>query len=172
MAKPVLYIFCGFPFSGKTSLTKQIANKFGITIIDIDEVKRDHVSDVYDDNVTGEQWNKIFSDYFKRIKNVLGQGKSAISDNSSPTKEGRDELRALAKEENAQAKVVFLNTPADVVRQRWLANKKTMQRFDITEQTLEEALEDHEDPDRDENVILIDYRKSLEEQLKTFESLR
>lgn len=171
MATPVFLILCGYPFSGKTTLAKKLVEKFGIARIDIDEVKWDHVGRIYDDDVTKDQWKIIFADYYKRIQDALHEKKSALSDNSTPSKEERNKLKSFANHENVFSYVIYINTPKEEVTKRWLENKKSKERFDITEKTFNWALEEMEIPTKDENVIIFDYKTSFEDFAKKLEAI-
>ena len=38
MSEPTLYILCGLPFAGKTTLAKELVKHFGFVHIDIDQI--------------------------------------------------------------------------------------------------------------------------------------
>ncbi len=76
MKKPTLYILCGLPFSGKTTLAKKLSEKLGFVHIDLDEVKFEHgFKGISDDEASHMDWVKIFSDMDQRIRKALKEGK-------------------------------------------------------------------------------------------------
>ena len=158
----MLYIFCGYPFSGKTTLSKQLAGRFDFARIDIDEVKWDQVGQIYDDDVTPEQWKEIFDDYYARIKNALRSGKSVVNDNSNPSRKGRDLLRSFAKETGTDSFIIFVDTPIEIVKKRWQENKITKERFDVTDKTFNWALDEMEKPTEEENIIVANFGEGIE----------
>lgn len=163
MKKPTLYIFCGLPFSGKTILAKELAKRLDYVHIDLDEIKLEHgFEGVSDDKVSHEEWVKIFKDMNSRIENFLKEGKNVISDISNLEKGDRERLRAIAAKGGFPTKVVYVKVPVSVAKERWLENKGTQKRFDISEKIFNEAIEALEEPTEDENVIVFNQFTSLE----------
>src|SRR6185437_15453603 len=130
------------------------------------EVKKEFVGDVFDEDVSPENWHKIFAEYYLRIQKALHEGKTVISDNSSPTKEGRQKLRSIGEKEHVFTKVIYVNTPKEIVTKRWIENKETQNRFDITEKTFQEALAEMEVPTADENVLIYFWKNNLSEWIE------
>jgi len=54
-----LYIMCGFPFAGKSTLSKRIAEVKGFTRIDLDEVKVELVGNAKEEDITQTQWDEV-----------------------------------------------------------------------------------------------------------------
>jgi len=167
MKKPTLYILCGLPFSGKTALAKKLSDKLGFVHIDLDEVKFEHgFRGVSDDDVSHEDWVKIFDDMYQRIRKALKEGHDVISDISNLERSDRDRLRTVATGGGFPTKVIYLNIPESVVRERWLQNKKKQGRFDISEKIFNEAVGALEEPTEDENVIVFDQSLSLKDWIE------
>lgn len=57
---PKLFILCGLPFAGKTTLAKELEKQFGWVRLSIDEVKFEFgYEDVSDDDVPDTAWEEI-----------------------------------------------------------------------------------------------------------------
>ncbi len=161
---------CGLPFSGKTTFAKLVGEKMGIQRIDIDEVKFEHgFRGISDDDMTEENWEDIFEDTYKRIENLLKKNNRVICDFSNLEKGYRDKLRKIAQRNGAESIVFYLNTPFNTIKSRWLKNKETGGRFDLTERVVEESIKDLQIPGDDENTTVLDYNLSLDDWLKIFE---
>ena len=62
MSKPIQYLLVGFPYSGKSTLARKLNKRFGFTHINLDQLKWDlGYSEVGDDDVPDEAWQKIFA---------------------------------------------------------------------------------------------------------------
>ena len=161
---------CGLPFSGKTSFAKKLEEKKGWERVDIDEIKSESgFEGVSDDDVSHEEWVKMFTNMFDRIRKSLNKGKTVISDISNLEKSDRDRLRKVAEEGNFPTVVVYLNTPVDIARKRWLTNKAKKLRFDLTEKIFEEACSSLQVPTEEENLIVLDYNEPVERWLARFD---
>ena len=162
---------CGLPFSGKTTLAKELEKQLLFDRVDIDEIKAEHgFGDKSDDKISHEDWVKIFEDMDNRLIFLMKQKKGIISDISNLEKSDRNHLRELAAKFNYPTYVIYLNTPAKIARQRWLENQETKKRFDLTEKVFYEAVESLEEPTEDENVIVLDYKQSVDDWVKTLSS--
>lgn len=153
MAK--LYIFCGIPFAGKSTLSKELANQKGFLRIDLDEVKFDlYGKDIADQDLGQKDWNHIYQEMYKRIERALRAGKTVIHDTGNYTKHERGLVRQIADKLGIETATVFVDTPKDVARQRLIANRTAKQRFDVTDHEFEEALAEMEVPDAAERTIV------------------
>lgn len=171
MEKPTLFIFCGLPFSGKTTFGKLLADTYGFIRVDMDEIKFAHgFQDVSDDNMSNEDWKKIYEEVYQKIGATLATGNSVICDFSNLERSERDALRDIANHYNSSSVVAYFNAPAEFIRARWLKNKITNARFDLTKKVMEEAIHDIEIPTNDERVITLDYRRP-EEWLDAFKNV-
>lgn len=171
MRKPALYIMCGLPFSGKTTLAKELENQFWFDRVDIDEIKRDYgLADKSDDIVSDEEWGKIYQDMYKKIEVLMQSKGGIISDVSNLRKGDRDKLRELSKKFDYSTWVIYLKTPVEVVKERWLRNRVSRKRFDLTNEVFYEAIKSLEEPSEDENIIVLDYKQSVDDWVKTLSS--
>ncbi len=172
MDERYLFIMCGLPFSGKTTFAKLVGKELGIQRVDLDEVKFEHgFEGISDDDMTEENWDDIFEDAYKRIEDLLKENGNVICDFSNLEKGYRDKLREIAQRNNAKPMVIYLNTPFNIIRERWLKNKETGERFDLTERVINESIEDLEIPGEDENTIVFNYELSVDDWVKIFKKI-
>ena len=69
-----LYILCGIPFSGKTTLAKEIAKQKGFTRIDLDDVKFDLFGKyIQDKDLKQEDWDKIYQKNLAIYRRITGK---------------------------------------------------------------------------------------------------
>lgn len=162
-----LYILCGLPFSGKTTLAKELVNRFGFTRIDLDDIKFELFGNqITDDEVDEDGWNQVFTLMYKRIKEALERGETVVSDTGNFTKKERDLVRQQNSQIGVETITIFVDTPANVAHVRLLHNRVTEERFDVTDADFEETITKLEIPGTDENTIVYDGTKPLEQWLK------
>ena len=167
--KPVQYLFVGYPFSGKTTLSKKLERKLDFARVSIDEVKFDlGYRSVSDDDVPDEAWVKIFYELDKKIVDLLQSGKTILNEYAWLTKKWRDRARNLAQDLGIHTIVIFVDTPQEVVRQRLEENRLTQERFDVPDNIFEEALNEFEKPLDDEDVIIYRQSDSVDDWIKQY----
>ncbi len=148
---------CGYPYSGKTVLAKEIAQHFGYERIDIDEVLLQHGYKSFDDpRITPEELSQFFDECYDALRTFLKGGKSVIFDTSNPSLDHRNFLANMALERGATSMVIYLDLPKELIYERWRDNNEFQKRMQITERTLEEAFSEMEEPSKSENVLIYD----------------
>lgn len=83
-------------------------------------------------------------------------GKIVVAEYAWLTRAWRDRARNLATNLGFEAKLIFIDTPENVVRKRWQDNRKTINRFDVSEKVFEDSLRLFERPTVDEDIIRYD----------------
>lgn len=168
MKKPIQYILVGLPFSGKTTLSLKVAEKLNIPRVSLDEVKFEMgFTDVGDNDVSHDQWTKIFNETDRRVVEILKSGKSVLHETSWTKKWKRDRARKLASDLGFQSKVIFLNVSESLARERWLKNRQEKTRFDLPDVVFEEAAGEFEKPSADEDLLIFNEADSMEEWINT-----
>ena len=151
---PTLYILCGLPFAGKTTLAQAILKQRDLAYVSIDHIKADEGYFVNDDQVPDADWPGIYDVVHASILLPLRLGRSVLYDAANLTRKERDDFRDLASQRGFATKVIYVAVPEATARQRWQANKTSEQRFDIPEAVFDEAVATMEEPSKDEDVIV------------------
>ncbi len=156
MKKPILYIFCGLPFSGKTTLAKEILKtRPDLVFVSIDDIKFAHGFLWSEgERMTTEEWQKIFDESYEKTQRALKDGKSVLYDSANQSRISRDTLREIAKEVGADSKVIFMNISEKIVRERWRQNQESKERFHLPERFFNAAFDNYEPPTEDENLVV------------------
>jgi len=155
-----LYIFCGFPFTGKTTLAKILAQRFGFIRIDLDQIntilwQRGPCSP--------EEWDKTYAESYKQLNEALDADHSVVYDATNFTKAQRDYLRAIANTHNASSRVIYVALSESEARQRWLRNRITHERYDVRDEDFENVVAHFEEPSPEEQVICYHPSQPLDE---------
>jgi len=153
-----LYIFCGYPFAGKSRLAKSLKNKYGFVSVYMEKIYKES-----DKSSVQIDWEEAFKLYYSRIEENLLKGKTIIADSVGYNKKGREDLKQLANKIKAEPCVVCINTPLETVKERLLRNKQTVERHDVEVEEFNKIVNNFEPPTRDENVIPITPEMNIEE---------
>ncbi len=144
---------CGVGFSGKSTLAKQIAEHTGATLVSQDALFFEKEKEMNLDQDSDKQWRMLLDMCLERIKENLETGKSVVFDNTNTRFEHREELRELAKSVEAETKVIFLDTPIEIQKERQKKNLKTGERHDVKQEYLDQAIAELEIPTENENTL-------------------
>ena len=167
-ARPVLYILCGLPFSGKTTLARHLVDRLGFASVSIDQIRLARgFTWSEDEKVSPEQWREIFEQSFRETEDNLRRGISVLYDSANQDRFSRDRLRAVARRGHFLTCVIFLDVPITVLRQRWERNRISKERFDLPERFFQAALDTFESPTEDEHVIRYDQLTPIDEWIKS-----
>lgn len=147
-----LYIMCGLAFSGKSTLSRKIAEHTGSRRIAFDElwVEKDKEQPI-PQNADG--WRLIRKIAQGEVSKTLKEGKSVVYDDNNVKFEHREELRKIAKEQGLADVVIYLNTPMEIIRKRESANRVTGARHEVKSENFENVAIQFEIPTLEENVI-------------------
>ncbi len=152
-----LFVLCGLPFAGKTTLAKELVKRFGWVRVDIDDINTERgIGTKTNDEISDADWKITYDESYRQVDKALKNGKTVINDTANFTKEQRDKLRAIADKYDAPTKVIYFNIPDEIARKRWQENRITHQRNDVTDADFAEVADNFEIPIKEENVIDFD----------------
>lgn len=97
MNNPILYIFSGLPGSGKTTLSRLLAQRVGAAYLRIDTIEQ-ALRDLCAFNVEGEGYRLTY----RVAADILGTGVSAVADSCNPIELTRREWEQVALQAGAQ----------------------------------------------------------------------
>lgn len=161
------YLLCGLPFSGKTTLGKKLQEKLGFVHLNLDKIKAENgYGKISDDDVPEKVWESIFTEANKKLIECLKNNKNAANETAWVTRKWRDKSKKVAANAGFTTKIIFLDIPERICRQRWQENKKTKTRYDTYEAEFESYVHDFEKPTEDENVLLYDGKIPLDDWVK------
>ena len=167
MLKAVQYILVGLPYSGKTTLARELVSICGFAHINIDELKfKRGYKDVGDDDVPDKVWEEIFEEADELIIKYLKAGRSIANEYAWVTRKWRERARKIASSGGFETKVVYIKLPVSTIKARWEENMKSKKRFHWPESELDNYIKDFEEPTEDENVIIYDQTISLEDWIR------
>ena len=154
-----LYIMCGLPFSGKTTLAKKIAEHTGSTLIAFDQLWLELEKE------GDEGWRLVRSVAKERIAESFKNSRSVVYDDVNVRREHREELREVATQHGAIAVVVYVDMPLAIREEREKENLLMKRRHDVDPVNAKKALDQFEEPGPPEHVIVFSSENNLEEWL-------
>jgi len=156
-SQSTLYILCGFPYSGKSYIAKELVKETHITVVSIDDIFYSKGFS-WDDNRLphAEGWKEIFDISYIQSQDALKIGKNVLYDSTNHTKESRNELRKVALSVNAETVVIYIQAPVETIWERWEENIKTKERSVVSKELVQMTIDSFEIPDTDENVLVIE----------------
>ncbi len=152
-----LYILCGYPFAGKSTIARELIPALELTRVALDDINSERgVGGDVNSAMTEEEWQESYDMYRDRIVRHLLAGNSVIVDSVAHKRQNRDALRRLAEESSARTVVLHVATPASVARERWLDNRQSGRRVDVRDDDFNRVVDGFEVPEADESVIVVE----------------
>lgn len=156
MTKPTLYLFVGYPGSGKTTIARILTRMTGGVHLWADFER--HV--MFDEVTHKRDESKLLYDHLNRVADeLLSQGKCVIYDTNFNFRPDRDRLRTIAKREGADVTVVWVTTPRELAERRATkesADQETRIWGNMQQKDFDRLSNNLQPPDDDEHVIKID----------------
>lgn len=150
-----LYILCGIPFSGKTTLAKRMVEKFGFTRIDLDEVKFDLFgSSITDSEIAKSGWDRVYQEMYKEIGDSLKQGRTVINDTGNFSRNERNMVKKIADDLGVESITIFVDIPEKEAHGRLLENRINKVRFDVSDADFSSTVAEMEKPEVREKYII------------------
>ncbi len=162
MSNARLYILCGLPFAGKTTLALALVHRLGFTHIALDDINSERGLGVSGEPISQADWARSYAEAHRRLEAPLASGQTVIYDATNFTRKERDRLRKIAARHNIAASVIYLNL-ADQARRRWQDNRGSRTRYDVRDEDFAQVTANFELPTADENVITYDGILPLDE---------
>lgn len=166
----------GYPGSGKTYFSEQLANETSAVRINADAVRVAALGTIDAarafDNATGLLNTIVFGVLNYTAVQVLKSGSSIICDYQHNDRSIRDKIERLAKENNATSVIIWVKTPRDIAIRRGSERDENLDQRQHSVEKMEALVDKYtkliEIPDKDERVILIDGTIPFKEQYSSF----
>jgi predicted kinase len=156
MKRPRLYIVFGIPFSGKSTIVRELVRQRGCRAIVIDAINTARGIGIAGAPITLEDWEISFASARAQLDDALAAGESVAYDGHIWSHAQRDDFRALASAADADITFIYLDVPESVARERWQANRQTAHRHDVPDDLFTQAVGLMEPPDEEERVMRYD----------------
>lgn len=147
MIKPRLFLICGLPGAGKTTLARELESQFEAIRFCPDEWMAALALDFYDEGrrakIEGLQW--------ELARTLLGRGVSVIIEWGTWGRSERDRLRLGARTLGAEVELRYLAVPVDVLYER--LRQRGMEHPPIEREDLARWAEAFQEPTAEEMAL-------------------
>ena len=152
MMKATLFIICGLPASGKTTLALELVQKHNAILLSEDEWMEGICKSYYN-----EDYKERIVEFQKQIaERLLRIGTNVVMDGGYWGKEERDGLRECTKKAYANFELHYMRVPLEELKRRAAErNKSLVEEFQTKMEDLEIAFNaKFQEPDNTENFIV------------------
>jgi len=164
--KQHLYIITDLPFSGKSTLAKELVKRFGFERTSVDKMmNKRKMDEVY---MNQEDWNLVYSEAYEELEKLLQLGKSVAFDGGSLLKSERNKLKKIAEKCGVKWKLIYMNTPKEVILERRNKVKKTNERDPLEDETMDKAFEMMEEPVPDEKAVIFNPNDRVDDWINKY----
>jgi cytidylate kinase len=115
--KPILAVMIGISGSGKSTYANGLKTSLNAQLVETDAIRQELTGNAEDQSKNAE----VFNIAKKRVNDYLSQGKNTIIDATSLTVRDRRDWIKIGKENNAEVRAYFIDTPIDTCK---IQNKK------------------------------------------------
>ena len=168
MSRPHLYILCGLPFAGKSTLARELVKSRNFALVEMDAINDERGLGLDGQAISPDDWDITYAEFYKRIDWLLAEGQSVIADAANFTRTQRDQLRTIAQKYHMASTVIYLNLSEAVVRERWRRNQQNGQRYDVRDDDFAHVVDNFQPPTDDEQVIYYDQTLPLEQWIARY----
>lgn len=156
MSEQKLYLFVGYPGSGKTTIAKLIKAKTGAEHIWADH-ERHHMFNTV--THSRQESTQLYAELNQQTSDLLGQGKSVLFDTNFNFYKDREHLRQIARQHGTEAVVIWVTTPLELAKKRAVEesnDQETRIWGNMPAERFDRIARNLEPPRQDEKVIKID----------------
>ncbi len=161
MKEITLYIMTGLPYSGKTTLRKELVKRCGFQAVSVDQIMGE--KDMWrEGHPTQEDWNLAYSEAYKQIEEYLKEGKTVVFDCGNLPLHERENARKIAEKLGVKHKLVYVNTPKEEILRRRQQNEETKERGHLDQEMMDVALKMFHEPTASEQPLIYNHEMDLD----------
>jgi predicted kinase len=151
-----LYITCGLPFAGKTTLAREIGQRLGWTYIALDDINAGREVGLSGAPISSLDWSKSYAEAHRQLGQALAEGNTVIYDATNFSRKERARLRTIAARQGAAVTVIYLRLAEGEAQRRWQANRRSRSRYDVRDEDYALVESNFEPPLDDEDMLTYD----------------
>jgi predicted kinase len=147
-----LYLMCGLPYAGKTTLARAIAARAGAAIVSLDDITAERGLHGADD-LPVEEWQRSHETALERAAALMAEGRAVVVDDTHGYRWLREDHRRQAAAHGYATQVVLLDVPfADCLDRARAAERGR----DLPFEMLFRLAQEFEAPTLDEKALVYD----------------
>lgn len=177
MAKPLLIVFLGFPGSGKTYFSRQLAKKINAVTLNTDALRISMFASLDRiDHIRQTDKPRLYDDVFGAMdyaaKQILLSGYSVIYDAQQTKRENRRNIERIAEEVGAIPILVWIKTSREAAIKRAQERMPANDSLQYSAEKIAHLVDRFDSitdlPESGENTIVINGEAPFEEQYIDF----
>lgn len=148
-----VYILCGLPFAGKTTLARELAARLGWTHLEVDAINRERGLGLHGERLSRQDWIDTYREAYRRLDELLLQQQTVLYDATNFRRAQRQRARQIAARHNAATYVLYLTTTPLAAQRRLHQNRQCSVRADVHDIDFADVAAQFQSPTVDEHVI-------------------
>lgn len=153
-----LFALVGMPFSGKSTLLRAIQENTSIKTIAFDSFWQDLEKEMSESEKKTLTYEYVTSLIDQEISRLLEEGFSVAYDSLNDTPDQRERLHRIATDTNSVFKIIFLDTPVQLILERRKANEVAKDRHSVADELFDVAIKKFTPPTDDEMEHVLIFR--------------
>jgi len=145
-----LFLLCGLPFSGKSTLGRALQERLGIVHVEVDRHHLDGRTDFDERPVELAEWIAAYRAAYQLVDDTLDTGKSVVFDAVSYRRSHRERVRRIAATHGVPVTIIYLDVPEEQARARLVANRSSPYRVNVPDIDFDEVARGMQPPEDDE----------------------
>lgn len=149
---PTLYLLCGLPFSGKSTIARRLAAERGVALVSLDSINEER--GIYgEDGLPVEEWERTHEVALGRVLALMSARADIVVDDTNCYRWIRDRWREFAGGRLYDSLVLYVPVDIEVLRRRV---ETCTSRREIAPEVFDECVRTFEPPSDEETVVLGD----------------
>lgn len=161
----MLVIVCGLPGSGKSFVSKKLAERIKATHLNTDKIRKELFQNP---EYSDEEKQKVYDEMFSRAAELLSQNKNVILDGTFFKKSLRQKVYKLAEENQSAFYVIECTAPSFKIEERIVERQSAESESDANVDIYKKLLKQFEPIE--EVHLSLDTTQPIEKQLSLIES--
>ncbi|MEA2584201.1 MAG: hypothetical protein QOF33_2286 [Thermomicrobiales bacterium] len=153
---PRLYVLCGLPFSGKSTLARAMEHRLNLVHVEVDRVHAERGLALNGWIPSRGDWIAAYRASYRRLEEALRDGKSVVFDATSYRKIQRRRLRRMADAHRVPTTVVYLDISAQEAQRRRSENQHSPVRAGVSDEDFAMVANEFQTPEGDEEILRYD----------------
>jgi predicted kinase len=112
-----LYLMCGLPYAGKTTLATVVAARAGAVVVSLDDINAERGLDGADD-LPVEEWARTHELALERVRALAAERRAIVVDDTNCFRWLRDDHRGIAAAHGYEVRVILVETEFSVLLER------------------------------------------------------
>lgn len=158
----MLYLFCGLPGTGKTTVAKELASLTGGVVLRTDKIRKQLMSDP---QYTPEEKRLVYDAMLRTAGSMLRAGAVVILDATFHLRKEREAAKEIARKAGAECVVIEVKcdekTVLKILRKRKAGNDESDADFGVYKK-----IEKEWEPVRGEHPVIVTGKGTSKRQLK------